>query len=49
MRVLAAHGLAIASDLQCSFRDACLQVFSPVRNEMARNLSGEALGLSGSY
>ncbi|GIW10576.1 MAG: acyl-CoA dehydrogenase [Dehalococcoidia bacterium] len=49
MRVLAAHGLAIESDMQRYFRDARLQVFSPVSNEMARNLIGEALGLPRSY
>lgn len=49
MRTMAAMGLAAESRMQMLFRDARLQLFSPVSNEMARNLSGEALGLGRSY
>lgn len=49
MRTMAAMGLAAESRMQLLFRDARLQLFSPVSNEMARNLSGEALGLGRSY
>ncbi|MFN8532452.1 MAG: acyl-CoA dehydrogenase family protein [Dehalococcoidia bacterium] len=49
MRTLAAHGLALESDMQRHFRDARLQVFSPVSNEMAKNIVGESLGLPRSY
>ncbi len=49
MRTMAAMGLAAESRMQMLFRDARLQLFSPVSNEMGRNLSGEALGLGRSY
>jgi hypothetical protein len=49
MRTMAAMGLAAESQMQMLFRDARLQLFSPVSNDMARNLSGEALGLGRSY
>ncbi|GIW06854.1 MAG: acyl-CoA dehydrogenase [Dehalococcoidia bacterium] len=49
MRTMAAHGLAAESDMQRYFRDARLQVFSPVSNEMAKNIVGEALGMPRSY
>jgi acyl-CoA dehydrogenase len=49
MRTMAAHGLAVESDMQRYFRDARLQVFSPVSNEMAKNIIGEALGMPRSY
>lgn len=49
MRTMAAHGLALESDMQRYFRDARLQVFSPISNEMAKNVVGEALGLPRSY
>ncbi len=49
MRTMAAMGLAAESRMQMYFRDARLQLFSPVSNEMARNLAGEALGLGRSY
>lgn len=49
MRTMAAHGLAAESDMQRYFRDARLQVFSPVSNEMAKNIIGEALGMPRSY
>lgn len=49
MRAMGAMGLAEESAMQMYFRDARLQLFSPVSNEMVRNLLGEAMGLSRSY
>lgn len=49
MRALGAMGLAEESAMQMFFRDARLQLFSPVSNEMVRNVLGEALGLERSY
>ncbi|WP_122816859.1 acyl-CoA dehydrogenase family protein [Nocardioides pantholopis] len=49
MRALGAMGLAEESAMQMYFRDARLQLFSPISNEMIRNLLGEALGLPRSY
>lgn len=49
MRAMGATGLATDSAMQMYFRDARLALFSPVSNEMARNMIGEALGLPRSY
>jgi alkylation response protein AidB-like acyl-CoA dehydrogenase len=49
MRTMAAMGLARESPMQMYFRDARLQLFSPVSNEMVRNLLAEAMGLPRSY
>jgi acyl-CoA dehydrogenase len=49
MRAMAASGLAEESPMQMYFRDARLQLFSPVSNEMIRNVLGESLGLPRSY
>ena len=49
MRTMAAAGLARESPMQMLFRDARLQLFSPISNEMVRNILGEALGLPRSY
>ncbi|MCD9198688.1 acyl-CoA dehydrogenase family protein [Aeromicrobium wangtongii] len=49
MRAMGAMGLAEESAMQMYFRDARLQLFSPVSNEMIRNILGEALGLPRSY
>ncbi len=49
MRALGAMGLAEESAMQMYFRDARLQLFSPISNEMVRNILGEALGLPRSY
>ena len=49
MRAMGAMGLADESAMQMYFRDARLQLFSPISNEMVRNLLGEALGLPRSY
>lgn len=49
MRSMGAMGLAEESAMQMYFRDARLQLFSPVSNEMIRNILGEALGLPRSY
>lgn len=49
MRVMAGMGLARETPMQMYFRDARLQLFSPVSNEMIRNLLGEAMGLPRSY
>lgn len=49
MRILAGMGMAVESPMQLLFRDARLHLFSPVSNEMVRNIIGEALGLPRSY
>lgn len=49
MRLMGAMGLAQEAPMQMWFRDARLQLFSPVSNEMIRNLLGEAMGLPRSY
>lgn len=49
MRAMGAMGLAEESAMQMYFRDARLQLFSPISNEMIRNMLGEALGLPRSY
>ena len=49
MRAMGAMGLAEESAMQMYFRDARLQLFSPVSNEMVRNVLAEALGLPRSY
>lgn len=49
MRTMAAMGLARESPMQMYFRDARLQLFSPVSNEMVRNLLAEDMGLPRSY
>ncbi|GGM54955.1 acyl-CoA dehydrogenase [Micromonospora sonchi] len=49
MRAMGAMGLADESAMQMYFRDARLQLFSPISNEMVRNLLGESLGLPRSY
>lgn len=49
MRAMGAMGLAQESPMQMYFRDARLQLFSPISNEMVRNVLGESLGLPRSY
>lgn len=49
MRAMGAMGLAEESLMQMYFRDARLQLFSPISNEMIRNMLGESLGLPRSY
>ncbi|MFC6152114.1 acyl-CoA dehydrogenase family protein [Nocardioides yefusunii] len=49
MRVMGAMGLAEESSMQMYFRDARLQLFSPISNEMIRNLVAEDAGLPRSY
>ncbi len=49
MRILGGYGLVEESAMERHFRDARLQVFSPISNEMARNFIGERLGLPKSY
>ncbi len=49
MRAMGAMGLAEESAMQMFFRDARLQLFSPVSNEMVRNVLGEGMGLPRSY
>lgn len=49
MRAMGAMGLAQESAMQMYFRDARLQLFSPISNEMVRNVLGESLGLPRSY
>ncbi len=49
MRILAGHGMTDDSPMERYFRDARLQPFSPMSNEMGRNTIGEMLGLPRSY
>jgi acyl-CoA dehydrogenase len=49
MRILAGHGMTEDSPMERYLRDARLQVFSPISNEMGRNTIGEGLGLPRSY
>jgi acyl-CoA dehydrogenase len=49
VRTLGGMGLAREAPMQMWFRDARLQLFSPVSNEMVRNLVAEAMGLPRSY
>ena len=49
MRILAGHGFTDDSPMERYFRDARLQPFSPMSNEMGRNTIGEMLGLPRSY
>lgn len=49
MRTMGAMGLAEESAMQMYFRDARLQLFSPISNEMIRNLVAEDAGLPRSY
>jgi acyl-CoA dehydrogenase len=49
VRALGGMGLAREAPMQMWFRDARLQLFSPVSNEMVRNLVAEAMGLPRSY
>ncbi len=49
MRILGGYGMVEESPMERHFRDARLQVFSPISNEMARNFIGERLGLPKSY
>jgi alkylation response protein AidB-like acyl-CoA dehydrogenase len=48
-RAMGAMGLARESAMQMYLRDARLQLFSPISNEMIRNLLAEGLGLPRSY
>jgi len=45
MRILAASGLVQEHPMERYFRDARLQAFSPISNEVARNLVAEKVGL----
>jgi acyl-CoA dehydrogenase len=49
MRILAGHGMTEDSPMERFLRDARLQPFSPMSNEMGRNTIGELLGLPRSY
>ena len=49
MRVLGGYGLVEESPLERLFRDTRLGPFSPISNEMVRNIVGERLGLARSY
>ena len=49
MRILGGYGFTLESDMQRYLRDSRLQPFSPVSNEMVKNLIGESLGLPRSY
>lgn len=49
MRVWGAMGMAAEGHMQLMFRDARLALFSPISNDMVRNVLGESLGLPRSY
>jgi acyl-CoA dehydrogenase len=49
MRVLGGYGMVELTAMERLFRDARLGPFSPISNEMVRNLVGERLGLARSY
>ncbi|MEJ0069810.1 MAG: acyl-CoA dehydrogenase family protein [Pseudomonadota bacterium] len=49
LRVLGGYGLVEESPLERLFRDTRLGPFSPISNEMAKNVIGERLGLPRSY
>ena len=49
MRLLGGYGFTLEYDMQRYLRDSRLQPFSPVSNEMVKNLIGESLGLPRSY
>lgn len=49
MRAFAALGLSAESRMQMFFRDARLALFSPVSDDMVRNMLAESLGLARSY
>lgn len=49
MRAWGALGLSAEGRMQLMFRDARLALFSPVSNDMVRNMLGESLGLPRSY
>ena len=49
MRVLAGYGMVEESPLERLFRDARLGPFSPISNEMVRNLVAERIALPRSY
>ena len=49
MRVLGGYGLVEESAMERLFRDTRLGPFSPISNEMVRNIVGERLGLARSY
>lgn len=49
MRIMAAYGLVEESPMERLFRDARLGPFSPISNEMAKNIIAENLGLERSY
>lgn len=49
MRILGGYGFTLEYDMQRYLRDSRLQPFSPVSNEMVKNLIGESYGLPRSY
>ena len=49
MRVLGGYGLVEETAMERLFRDTRLGPFSPISNEMVRNIVGERLGLARSY
>ncbi|HEX2172951.1 MAG TPA: acyl-CoA dehydrogenase family protein [Dehalococcoidia bacterium] len=49
MRILGGYGFTLEYDMQRYLRDSRLQPFSPVSNEMVKNLIGESLGLPRSF
>lgn len=49
IQIFGGQGYSARTDMQRYWRDARLMPFSPVTNEMARNLVVERLGLPGSF
>jgi alkylation response protein AidB-like acyl-CoA dehydrogenase len=49
MQVMGGHGYMMEHAMQRYWRDARLYTFSPITNEMVKNLVGESLGLPRSY
>jgi acyl-CoA dehydrogenase len=49
MQIMGGHGYMMENAMQRYWRDARLYTFSPITNEMVKNMVGESLGLPRSY
>ena len=49
MQIMGGYGYMMENAMQRYWRDARLYTFSPVTNEMVKNMVGESLGLPRSY
>jgi acyl-CoA dehydrogenase len=49
MQIMGGHGYMMEHAMQRYWRDARLYTFSPITNEMVKNMVGESLGLPRSY